>query len=47
MKSSGEADSVVQAEEGKGSNLAEGSEVCRACQIPGQKVSVGFSLYST
>lgn len=44
MKSSREAECVLQAEEGRGcSNMVEGSESRRACSIPGQKVSVGFA----
>lgn len=41
MKTSGETDSVVQAEEG--TSVAEGSEAGRACRIPGRKISVGLA----
>ena len=43
MQSSAESGSMVQAEEGQGRSMAEGWRVGKACQVPGQKVSVGFA----
>lgn len=43
MQSSAESGSVVQAEGSRGRSMARGWEVGRACQIPGQTVSVGFA----
>lgn len=43
MKTSGETDSVVQAEEG--ASVAEGSEAGRACRIPGRKIVLALLTF--